>query len=300
MSNGSVTFSFDCEGKWGMADHPRDWDSSLTHKGLLKAYEFILSTLHANNLSATFAFVGAFTETREEFLDEAFPKLTSKNHMLWLEHSKHRIINKAEEGWFMPELLEMVKEYNTHEIATHSYTHIPFNMLDIDDARIELGLVRRWAEKNKIECSTLVYPRNIIKHHDLLKEYGIFGYRDIPDTMSNHRIPKLIKTFIEEVWVFKKSQLLSMDKPVIIPGGVFINWQYSFRKYIPTTISISKYKHMIHDAKNRSRVAHFWTHPHNFITSPPTKILFKKLCEEVSRQRDESRLIVKKQNDYIL
>lgn len=57
---------------------------------------------------------------------------------------------------------------------------------------------------------------------------------------------------------------------------------------------------MIHDAKNRSRVSHFWIHPHNFITSPSTKNLFKKLCEEVSRQRDESRLIVKKQNDYIL
>ena len=46
MNSGSVTFSFDCEGKWGMMDHPRKWNSQLTQNELLKTYEFILKTLH--------------------------------------------------------------------------------------------------------------------------------------------------------------------------------------------------------------------------------------------------------------
>lgn len=299
MNSGSVTFSFDCEGKWGMMDHPRKWNSELTQNELLKAYKFILNTLHVNNISATFAFVGAFTETREDFLNESLEKLDSRNHILWLEHSKHKVINKTEEGWFMPELLEMVKEYNTHEIATHSYTHIPFDMLDTADALIELSLVKRWAEKKNIDCKTIVYPRNIIKHQSLLEDFGIFGYRGRPEDILPKRFHKIIKTLAEEIWILKKAQQIEMLNEFKIPGGVFINWGYGFRKFIPSSVSLLKYKSMIHDAKLRRRVAHFWIHPHNFITSPSTKDLFIKLCKEVSIQRDKHTLVIKKQNDYL-
>ena len=299
MNSGSVTFSFDCEGKWGMTDLNTPWDISLSRTNLIDAYEFILETLKQNDISATFAFVGAFTETREVFLEETFPGLSSKSYSSWFDCSKYRIMDTAEEGWFMPELLDMVKECGTHEIATHGYTHIPFSELDIKEAGIELNLIKRWAEKNKIECSTLVYPRNIINHITLLKEYGILGYRDLPDNISNYRIPKLIETLIEEIWIFKKSQQIEEFDPFKIPGGTFINWRHGFRNYIPPLWSLLKYKSMINNAKLQSQVAHFWIHPHNFITSPSTKPLFRKLCEEVSRQRDESRLVIKKQNDYL-
>ena len=56
---------------------------------------------------------------------------------------------------------------------------------------------------------------------------------------------------------------------------------------------------MINDSRVKKGVAHFWLHPHNFITSPSTKDLFRKLCEEVSRQTKESKLVVKKQNDFL-
>lgn len=299
MNKGSVTFSFDCEGKWGMLDHPKKWNSQLTKNKLLKAYEFILKTLHLNNISATFAFVGAFTETREDFLNESLPMLTSKNHVSWLEHSKNKIINKAEEGWFMPELLEMVRENNTHEIATHSYTHIPFDTVDAAAALIELSLVKRWAEKKKINCKTIVYPRNIIKHKNLLKDFGIFGYRDKPEDILPIKFHKIFKTLIEEIWILKKAQQIEKVDNFKIPGGVFINWQYGFRSLIPTSVSFLKYKSMINDAKLRKRVAHFWIHPHNFITSPSTKNLFIKLCEEISKQVNKQTIVVKKQNDYL-
>ena len=293
MSSGSVTFSFDCEGKWGMADHPRDWDIMLKHEELIKTYDFILKTLQANNLPATFAFVGALTETREEFLDQSLQKLTSKRHKSWLKHSKDRI-NK-EEGWFIPELMEMVLEYDTHEIASHSYTHIPFNTLSVEEARIELGLVKSWAENKNIECKTMVYPRNI----NLLESFGILAYRDIPISILTGKFPRILKTLIDETWILQKAQQIEHFDPFKIPGGVFINWRHGFRNCIPQLISLLKYKSMINDSKLRNRVAHFWIHPHNFITSPSTKTLFVKLCEEVSMQRDNSSLVVKKQNDYL-
>ena len=299
IDKGSVTFSFDCEGKWGMTDLNTPWDISLSRANLIDVYEFILETLKKNDISATFAFVGAFTEKREVFLNDILPSLSSKSYSSWFDYSKHRIIDTKEEGWFMPELLDMVKKYGTHEIATHGYTHIPFNALETSDVGVELSLIREWAERNKIKCSTLVYPRNIIDHINLLKEYGILGYRDLPDTISHHFMPKIIETLIEEIWVFKKSQQIEEFDPFKIPGGTFINWRHGFRNYIPPLWSLLKYKSMINNAKLQSQVAHFWIHPHNFITSPSTKPLFRKLCEEVSRQRDELRLVIKKQNDYL-
>lgn len=299
MNSGSVTFSFDCEGKWGMMDRPRKWNSQLTKNELLKAYEFILKTLNLHNISATFAFVGAFTETREDFLNKSLPKLTSKNYVSWLKYSKNKIINKEEEGWFMPELLEMVREYNTHEIATHSYTHIPFDTLDTADALIELSLVKRWAENKNIDCKTIVYPRNIIKHKNLLEDFGIFGYRGRPEDILPKGFHKILKTLTEEIWIVKKAQQIEKLDSFEIPGGVLINWQYGFRNFIPSLVSLLKYKSMVNDAKLRNRVAHFWIHPHNFITSPSTKNLFIKLCEKVSMQTKKQTLVVKKQNDYL-
>jgi hypothetical protein len=299
MSEGSVTFSFDCEGKWGMTDIPTPWDVHLTRTNLLKAYEFILDILNEYDIAATFAFVGAFTESREIFLDQTLPILKSAAYSDWLDYSMHRITDRTEEGWFVPELLEMVKDHSSHEIATHGYTHIPFSMLDKADVYTELGLINNWAKKNELECSTIVYPRNIIGHQELLEKFGISGFRDLPVTLFDRQIPKLIRTLIEEIWIFQKSEKIQEGNPIKIPGGTFINWRYGFRNYIPAPVSVLKYKSMIKDAKLRNRVAHFWIHPHNFITSPSTKILFRKICEEVSTQRNESTLVVKKQNDYL-
>ena len=57
--NGIVTLSFDCEGRWGMADRNHAWLSELTTENLTEAYEYILETLSKYNIGATFAFVGA-------------------------------------------------------------------------------------------------------------------------------------------------------------------------------------------------------------------------------------------------
>lgn len=300
MNEASVTFSFDCEGKWGMADISTPWDISLTRCNLLRTYEFILDILEEYEIPATFAFVGAFTESREEFLDVTLPFLSPDGYFNWLEYSKPRIMDKEEEGWFLPELLGMVKERKTHEIATHGYTHIPFNMLNKSDVKIELELVRGWAVKNKIQCSTMVYPRNIIAHQEILKDYGILGYRNSPIELLNWRLPKFVKTLAEEIWIFQKSQQIKKWSPLEIPGGTFINWHHGLRGCIPPFVSLLKYKNIIKDARLFHRVAHFWLHPHNLLTSPSTKKLFRELCAEVAEQRAASTLVVKKQNDYLI
>ena len=298
MKRGTVCFSFDCEGKWGMADIKTDWDVSLNQDSLVSAYEFILETLEENEIDATFAFVGALTERQEFFLGNILPKINTKAHTQWLNLSRSRILDK-EEGWFEPNLLSMVKVYKNHEIATHGYTHVPFNRLDEETAKLELELISEWAERNKIECTTMIFPRNIINHDHLLKEYGILGFRDIPNNNSSLFLPKFAKTFIDELSILKKSQQLQESSPIMIPGGVFINWRHGFRRLVPSSVSLLKYKNIINHSIKNNGIAHFWIHPHNFITSPLTKDLFKRLCEEVALKVSQSKLVVKKQNDFL-
>ncbi len=299
MKRGTVCFSFDCEGKWGMADIETDWDFSLNQDNLLNAYKFILETLEENKIDATFAFVGALTERKEFFLDNILPKINTKAHTQWLNLSKSRILGE-EEGWFEPNLFSMVKAHKNHEIATHGYTHVPFNTLDEETAKLELELISGWAERNTIECSTMIYPRNIINHDHLLKEYGILGFRDIPNNTTNLFLPRYAKTFIDEMSILKKSQQMQKSSPVKIPGGIFINWRHGFRRLIPSSLSLFRYKNIINHSIRNNGIAHFWIHPHNFITSPLTKDLFKKLCEEVALKASQSMLVVKKQNDFLL
>lgn len=299
MNKGYVTFTFDCEGKWGMLDHPKEWNSELSKKNLDSVYDFILAELHENNIPATFAFVGAFTETREYFLENSMEKLTSSSHSSWLSYCRDQIINRGEEGWFEPDLLNKVIESGTHEIATHGYTHIPFDRLDKKSVKVELNLIKEWSDRNGLECSTMVYPRNIIGHYEFLKNYEIMGFRDLPDNVSFRRTPKFLKTLLDELSIFKKSQQIKVSEPVRIPGGIFINWRHGYRRFIPSSVSLMKYNSMINDAVNRKGVAHFWIHPHNFITSPSTKSLFRELCKIVSKNINDSKILVKKQNDFL-
>jgi hypothetical protein len=299
MLKGTVTLSFDCEGKWGLADIYTPWDVNLTRSSLLSAYDFILQTLEKYDIPATFAFVGAFTETREEFLDKSYLNLSSERYANWMGPSKHRILEKSEEGWFLPELFEMVRGHQKHEIASHGYTHIPFTSLAGSDVKLELNMIRKWSDKKNIDCSTLIFPRNMVCHQEKLKDFGIFGYRDTPISLLNPIVPKYLRTLAEEIWILQKSEKLKKGDPVRIPGGAFINWKSGFRRAIPTSISMLKYKSMIDNAIRRGEVAHFWVHPHNLITSPQTKKLFSDLCAQIALCKESMPLIVKRQKDYL-
>ena len=53
--------SFDCEGKWGMADHPEMASSNpISRDSLANAYTQIFQILEKHNIPATFALVGLF------------------------------------------------------------------------------------------------------------------------------------------------------------------------------------------------------------------------------------------------
>lgn len=294
--NGIVTLSFDCEGRWGMADRNHTWLSELTIDNLTEAYEYILETLNKYNIGATFAFVGAMTETKEDFINRSLPVLTGINHQKWLEPILKSI--DRDEGWFVPKVFELVKNNNAHECASHGYTHTPFSYLDSKEFITEMNLIKQWSVDKKIKCKTLIYPRNDINYSDHIKGYGIDLYRSSPKLFNVKKFPKFINSFFEELNIFKDSEELDSYGSAI-PGGVFINWRYGSRKLIPNAISNMKYRNILNSAIKNNNIAHFWTHPHNFITAPESKKIFEKLCQQIAKKVETNELEVRRQIDFI-
>ncbi len=294
--NGIVTLSFDCEGRWGMADRHHAWLSELTTNNLTEVYEYILDTLEKYNIAATFAFVGALTETKEDFLNRSLPVLTGTNHQKWVKPILNSIT--TDEGWFIPEVFELVKKNSMHECASHGYTHIPFTYLDSKEFITEMNLIKQWSVDKEIKCKTLIYPRNEVNYSENIKDYGIELYRSPPKLSKIKKVPKFINSFFDELNLLKNSEELDKHGGAI-PGGVFINWKYGPRKVIPNMISNLKYKNILSNAVKNNNIAHFWTHPHNFITAPESKKIFEQLCQQILKKVDSNQIEVRRQEDFI-
>ena len=156
---GSVSLSLDCEGKWGMADQPpAEWNQYLTNSNLISTYKYILKVLEDYKINAIFGFVGAFTETKHHFSKFYLPKFVGRNHSFWIDKVMQRL-ELENEGWFVPELLQMVKNNSSHEIVSHSFSHVPFSSLTAQEALDELSLMLR---NRLIDSNSFVSPTGVL------------------------------------------------------------------------------------------------------------------------------------------
>ena len=121
----TVILSFDCEGKWGVADHlTREHQSTLSDASLKEAYRSVVGVLDEFAISATFAFVGCFVR---QFSDlDRLRLLDIAEHLPYLRAAAGRI-QERDQGWSAPWAIDMVSV--AHEIALHGVTHSPWSQL---------------------------------------------------------------------------------------------------------------------------------------------------------------------------
>jgi hypothetical protein len=290
---GICIISFDCEGKWGMADHiDTFYEKHLTNDNLINSYQFIVNTLETYNIPATFAFVAALTLDKKYFEDHWLDKLkSSKSHSVWLSKFFDDFDNNYFEGWFTPGLLKLVKKSHiSHEIASHGFTHLPFDMASIESLDLEFQGINDWVNFFDIQLGTFIYPRNLVRQPELLKKIDVKGYREAP--MSSH-YPPIFRRFLnlsKEFYPFAFSQNYKSnysDSIIPIPGDFFLNWRHGFRKFVPLNLTKKRFKNALLHASKSGGVVHLWSHPHNFITGDRQKELFQSciyvLNEMVSR-----------------
>lgn len=290
---GALIISFDCEGKWGVADKINEHHvRAFTNKNLNGTYQRLVDLLDTYGLKATFAFVGAFVMSLEEYRQHSdWFRDVAVAGTNWLGRFKKDVDLGCCDGWLNPEALSIVRSAERHEIGSHGFTHLPLSesIITRQDFRREMEGVRNVAALKQIPFRTLVYPRNDTGYADELHSCGIVGYRE--------RLLKPAAKFAAARNILREFNVLQSahaarpaDQVVRIPPGYFLNWRTGGRKRIPVAVTVQRWTHLISDAAKTGRVVHLWSHPWNFLDGRRQFELFERILQVAARYVSRGKL----------
>ncbi len=290
---GTFIISFDCEGKWGMADKINEHhERMLTNDQLNETYQRLVALLDSYRIKATFAFVGAFVMSPDEFHAHSdWFQDVQIGDRIWLERFRHDIARGCRDGWLNPESLAIVRASPRHEIGSHGFTHLPLGESAItrNEFLNEMAGIRRVAELKNVPFKTLIYPRNDVGYPNDLAAGGIVGYREF--LFKQH--PKFAgaRNILREFNLLQRSQVYGHSGGVVrIPSGYFLNWRTGLRRKIPVAVSVQRWSNLIDDADHRGGVVHLWSHPWNFLNGHDQFSLFEQLLERAARAIDAGKI----------
>lgn len=295
---GTFIISLDCEGKWGLADRPQSTHDFMTRGRMIGVYENLLRLLRLHELKATFAFVGAFTLTREERsrFEDHFIDVDYRGQN-WLRQYRADSLRGDVEDWFCPEAFDMTREHG-HEIASHGFCHVPFDDTTMPRAHLEREIASAVAvaKTKDVSLETFIYPRNLVAHQEILQDFGFKGYRT---ALGGSAWPFV--RFLREFNLFEQAQdhAGEMDRMTCIPPGHFLNWRKGPRAGVPGAFTVARWKSVLRTAVEQHKVAHLWLHPHNLLSSPKTAETLEKVIGIAAKLRDDGQLNVQTQADYV-
>lgn len=300
MQEACFIVSFDCEGKWGFADRINSYHHQrFTNYNLIKSYNSLLFSLETYNIKATFAFVAAFTLSFEEYI--AYQHWFSDRYFKgknWLAYFKSQVKDKVSaDGWFCPETFNLVHSQGIHEIATHGFTHLPFDDALVTEETIiqELEGINAWQAWKQLSISTLVFPRNKIGFTPLLSKAGIQAYRDYP--LYYHIKPRWAAEALKYIEYPISQPHSHVDQPIKIPGGNLLAFRRKNR--FPTNaMIIQRWKSIIDHAVKHKQVVHLWMHPHNMIDGIDQGYLFDQVLAYAANYIKQGTLKNVTQQEY--
>lgn len=303
---GTFIISFDCEGKWGICDHLNGQNNkTFTNENLVAAYRELLRILEEKEIKATFAFVGAFSMSPDEYhshQDWFSNELLNKNTQKWLAPFKESVKQKKYEGWLCPEAYDLTLNSPNHEIASHGFSHLPLgeNYARKDDFLREMDLVTRCGKLKGNDLKTFVYPRNLIGYRNNLSQFGFSGYRASKPIKSSIPVFRKFDNFMDEIKFSSPGQSHSPKGDFIeIPSGYFLNWRHGFRKQIPLKLTLRKWNNLISHAIENDKVVHLWSHPHNFIDGDNMYYLFEEILDSAAKAIKRGQMENFTQKEYV-
>lgn len=285
---GSFIISFDCEGKWGLSDHlSPSLCRVLTTDNLASAFAQLISELAVVKLKATFAFVGAYAQSKDSFLDR-WAYFDDALQGQWPRSFKLAMARDNLDGWFNPKGLEFAQSAG-HEIAAHGFTHRSLGAhVPAQAVQHELRLLNEMPLFQGRDW-TLVYPRNELGWMDLLSKFGICGYRGAdPRLQTKHG--RLLAICREMRGQRSQDKSIAGSNPTEIPAGYFLNWRSGLRTMLPISASLRNWRMVLDHAVITGGVAHLWLHPHNFLTAPATWLTFRGIIEMAAEHVSAGRL----------
>ena len=291
--------SFDCEGKWGVADHlTPQLHQHLSDASLTRAYRELVTVLDEYAIEATFAFVGCYAITSAQ-LDASLPQLRglAQHFPDYLGPVLADYTEGSREGWVGDWAVDMIANAaSKHELGLHGITHVPWNHPAMNEARAreELALAYDAGFAIAARATTYIYPRNAVAYTHLLAERGIMAYREAKPRGS--RITSLLSEF--DLFTKPEADIPCVTAPMPIPAGHFINWRHGLRKLVPVEVTRQRARAMLQRAVKTNGVVHYWMHPENLASAPSTMQVLKAILDEVRTLRDAGKCEVLTQDAY--
>lgn len=287
--------SFDCEGKWGVADHLTSRHRrDLTDERLRHAYRSIIDLLDEYDVAATFAFVGAFAQSAADFARlrpalEQF-RATAPDY---IGPALRDVDEYGGAGWHGDQLVDLVTSARAkHEVALHGVTHIPWTSMDTRAVAAEMAMFDTLI--GPVRASrTFVFPRNLVRHTEQLANHDFVGFRAARPKRSRAR------SLLAEFNIFQAAEppLQSADI-VAIPAGFFLNWRSGARALVPPAVTRIRARRLLRAASANGRVVHYWLHPENIASAPSTLPLLRMLVREIAEAREAGHCQVMTQLGY--
>ncbi len=302
MEQATFLISFDCEGKWGIADHVTTQDNKVfLNVRLNNAYQQLVDLLARYEMKATFAFVGALTMSEDAYRanDADFTHHPDAQASAWLQPFLEDIRHRRVEGWLNPELLSIVASHPEHEIGAHGFAH----------QALGNALISREGFTHEMECLkklpvfqrddlTMIYPRHVVGYTDLLLQYGFIGYREA--LHGDATLPGVrVLNIIDELNIFQPAQKHAEPAEIVrIPSGFLLNWRAGIRKNIPFRVTQTRWKNLIQRAIRNNQVVHVWSHPHNFINGERMFESLEYILQQIAVAREQGRIHNLTQREY--
>lgn len=271
MEKGVFCVSIDLELLWGRRDR-KEMDLFIPlikdESGLSGVVNPLLSLFKKYSIPATWAIVG-----------KIFIKSDGKDSYLWSG------IN----------LINLIRQNPSQEIACHSYTHPEFDQIPESQAEEELKKCIEVADRNKIKLSSFVYPRNKIKYLHLLKKYGFNCYRgDAINYLEFSNLFKDIFKIISMLFIPKTARISRKEGLINIPGTMYFFSTRGLRKYAPYGIKYWKAKNSIDQAISKKQLFHLWFHPVDFAKDKDRQLKeLEKILAYASQKQKKGLLEIK-------
>jgi peptidoglycan/xylan/chitin deacetylase (PgdA/CDA1 family) len=281
--NGLFIISLDFELNWGVFDSMsiKEYNQNLMNVPLVISR--LLELGEKYNVSYTFATVGMlFNENKKELLESIpknKPEYTLKKYNSYDLIDKIGYSEKEDKIHYGRSLLDEIKKYKKHEIASHTFSHFycKESGQDIKDFEDDLISFSKIAKKNNTDIRSIVFPKNQIneKYLALCEKHGIKTYRGTEKSFLYQPRSENATSLLQRVFRFLdsyvnitgyniyKPQDLAVEGIVNLPSSRFLR-PFNQKLCFFEKMKVRRITKGIRKAAITNSIYHLWWHPHNF------------------------------------
>lgn len=283
---GELTISFDFEIGWGDVTNGRwrDRESRGSYDKMRVVLPELLNVLDRFQCPVTWATVGAmFDEPSNRTLDHLPPKAFNVVSDV-LATSKASSFDGRD-------LFAMVFEREIHEIACHSYSHVPFDYEGVDDqfVRSDLSAFQTVLHRQGLTTDCLVFPENTARFWRAVADCGFTRARTSPSQKFTKRQLNLLDSLVaapplQSITPSPAEGLNAVAGSALFNSGVGKAHRLPF-VYRRAVIGLDR-------AIESGGTLHLWAHPFNFAEGFGLLDAFGRFLSRAATLRDEGKLVI--------